>query len=112
VRDENDEPTTAAFIIRDKQGRVYPSQAKRLAPDFAFHPQVYRGDGETLHLPDGTYNVEFSRGPRIAGPDAQPYRRGQAAKRGVQGSALDRPEQNSATGRATITSTPPVARTT
>ena len=29
------------FIIRD-QGRVYPSQAKRLAPDFAFHPQVYR----------------------------------------------------------------------
>jgi len=63
VRDENGEPTTAAFIIRDKQRRVYPSQAKRLAPDFAFHPQVYRADGETLHLPDGTYTVEFSRGP-------------------------------------------------
>lgn len=63
VRDENGEPTTAAFIIRDKQGRVYPSQAKRLAPDFSFHPQVYRGDGETLHLPDGWYTVEFSRGP-------------------------------------------------
>jgi hypothetical protein len=63
VRDENGEPTTAAFIIRDKQGRVYPSQAKRLAPDFAFHPQVYRGDGEMIHLPDGTYTVEFSRGP-------------------------------------------------
>jgi len=63
VRDEKDEPTIGAFLIRDPQGRVYPSQAKRLAPDFAFHPQVYRGDGETLKLPPGTYTVEFSRGP-------------------------------------------------
>ena len=63
VRDENNQPTTAAFIIRDTQGRVYPSQAKRLAPDFAFHPQVYRADGEKLKLPDGDYTVEFSRGP-------------------------------------------------
>lgn len=63
VRDENGSPTTAAFIVRDRQGRVYPSQAKRLAPDFAFHPQIYRADGETLRLPDGRYSVEFSRGP-------------------------------------------------
>lgn len=63
VRDENGEPTTASFVIRDKANRVYPSQAKRLAPDFAFHPQVYRSDGETVKLPDGTYTVEFSRGP-------------------------------------------------
>jgi hypothetical protein len=63
VHDENGEPTTAAFIVRDKSGHVYPSPNKRLAPDFAFHPQVYRGDGETIRLPDGTYTVEFSRGP-------------------------------------------------
>jgi len=63
VRDENGQPTTAAFIIRDAQGHVYPSQAKRLAPDFAFHPQIYRGDGEKVKLPDGLYTVEFSRGP-------------------------------------------------
>jgi hypothetical protein len=63
VRDEHDQPTTAAFVIRDTQGRVYPSQAKRLAPDFAFHPQIYRADGETLRLPDDTFTVEFSRGP-------------------------------------------------
>jgi hypothetical protein len=63
VRDENNQPTTAAFLIRDGQRRVYPSPAKRLAPDFPFHPQVYRGDGETLKLPDGDYTVEFSRGP-------------------------------------------------
>ena len=63
VRDENGEPTTASFVIQDKSGRVYPSPNKRLAPDFAFHPQVYRGDGETIKLPDGTYTVEFSRGP-------------------------------------------------
>ncbi|MCI0535387.1 MAG: CehA/McbA family metallohydrolase, partial [Verrucomicrobiales bacterium] len=63
VRDEDNKPTTAGFVIRDAQGHVYPSQAKRLAPDFPFHPQVYRADGEKLKLPDGTYTVEFSRGP-------------------------------------------------
>ena len=63
VKDENGKPATAAFVIRDAQGRIYPSQAKRLAPDFAFHPQVYRMDGETLRLPEGDYTIEFDRGP-------------------------------------------------
>jgi hypothetical protein len=63
VQDENGKPATAAFVIRDQQARVYPSQAKRLAPDFAFHPQVYRGDGEKLKLPAGTYSIICSRGP-------------------------------------------------
>ncbi len=63
VRDENDLPTTAAFVIRDQQKRVYPSPAKRLAPDFAFHPQVYRANGEKIKLPPGTYTVAFQRGP-------------------------------------------------
>lgn len=63
ILDENNKPTTAYFLIRDQAMRVYPSQAKRLAPDFAFHPQVYRGDGEKIKLPDGIYNIEFMRGP-------------------------------------------------
>jgi hypothetical protein len=63
VRDENGKPATGCFVFRDKLGRVYPSMGKRLAPDFAFHPQIYRGDGETVKLPEGAYNVEFSRGP-------------------------------------------------
>ena len=63
VRDEKDQPTTASFVIRDTKGRVYPSLSKRLAPDFSFHPQVYRADGETVRLPEGEYSVEFSRGP-------------------------------------------------
>ena len=63
VRDETGAPTVAAFVIRDAQGRVYPSRAKRLAPDFAFHPQVYRADGEVMKLPAGSYTVEFWRGP-------------------------------------------------
>src|SRR5262249_36288630 len=37
--------------------------AKRLAPDFGFHPQVYRADGDRIKLPAGDYTVEFSRGP-------------------------------------------------
>lgn len=63
VRDEDDQPTIASFIIRDTKGRIYPPPAKRLAPDFSFHPQVYRADGETVRLPEGIYSVEFSRGP-------------------------------------------------
>ncbi len=63
VKDENGKPATAGFVIRDAQGRVHPSQAKRLAPDFAFHPQVYRMDGETIRLPEGDYTIEFDRGP-------------------------------------------------
>lgn len=63
VKDSDGRPTTASFLVKDEKGRVYPSQAKRKAPDFYFHPQVYRADGETLALPPGTYTVEVSRGP-------------------------------------------------
>jgi hypothetical protein len=63
VQDENGKPATAMFLIRDALGRVYPSQTKRLAPDLAFHPQIYRADGETLRLPSGDYTVEYTRGP-------------------------------------------------
>ena len=69
VRDENGEPTTASFTIRDAAGRVYPSQAKRLAPDFGFHAQVYRSDGETVRLPDGEYVIRCERGPESLAKD-------------------------------------------
>lgn len=63
ILDEKGAPTTAALLIKDRQGHVCPAQSKRLAPDFSFHPQVYRNDGEQLRLPAGKYSVEFSRGP-------------------------------------------------
>ncbi|MEA2174026.1 MAG: hypothetical protein QOD00_1618 [Blastocatellia bacterium] len=63
VLDENGRPTTGSFIIRDRQERLYPAKTKRLAPDFAFHPQIYRSDGERLRLPAGVYTVEATRGP-------------------------------------------------
>ena len=63
VLDENGKPTVAEFLVRDKLGRVYPSQAKRLAPDFYFHPQVYRAHGEKLVLPPGEYDFQVARGP-------------------------------------------------
>lgn len=63
VADEKGAPATASFLFRDAANRVVPSQAKRLAPDFAFHPQIYRKDGETVALADGAYQVEFQRGP-------------------------------------------------
>jgi hypothetical protein len=63
VTEFDGKPTMAAFLIRDSEGRVYPAQAKRLAPDFFFHPQVYRGSGETVRLPAGKYTIKCSRGP-------------------------------------------------
>jgi hypothetical protein len=63
VKDADGTASTAAFVVRDPQGRVYPSQAKRRRPDFAFHPQVYRSDGESIRLPRGAYTIECSRGP-------------------------------------------------
>jgi hypothetical protein len=61
--DDGGKPTTAALVIRDARGRVHPSPAKRLAPDFFFHPQVYRATGESLKLPAGAYTIEATRGP-------------------------------------------------
>src|SRR5206468_1151764 len=63
VLDDDGMPTTAQFTIRDERGRIYPSRARRLAPDFFFHDQIYRHDGETVALPPGKYHVAYTRGP-------------------------------------------------
>jgi hypothetical protein len=63
VRDHDGTPATASFIFRDAAGHVHPPQAKRLAPDFYFQPQIYRGDGDVVLLPTGKLNIEFTRGP-------------------------------------------------
>jgi hypothetical protein len=63
VKDIDGKPTSAAFVVRDSFSRVYPNPARRLAPDFFFHDQVYRADGESLHLPPGDYTFTVSRGP-------------------------------------------------
>ncbi len=63
IKDFDGKPTTASFLFRDDLGRVCPSPTRRLAPDFFFHPQIYRHSGETVLLAPGTYKVEFTRGP-------------------------------------------------
>jgi hypothetical protein len=63
VQDFDGKPTTGRFTFRDKTGRVYPPQAKRLAPDFFFQQQIYRHDGGSVLLPPGTFTMEYGRGP-------------------------------------------------
>jgi hypothetical protein len=63
VRDSDGTSTTASFVVQDQQGRIYPHPARRLAPDFFFHHQVYRADGEQLLLPPGDYRFTVNRGP-------------------------------------------------
>lgn len=63
VLDYDGKPTMGQFLIRDLRQRVYPSRARRLAPDFFFHDQIYRASGETVSLPPGKYEFTFTRGP-------------------------------------------------
>ncbi len=63
IRDFDGTPTTAALIVKDRFGRIFPPPPKRLAPDLFFQPQVYRVDGESLLLPPGEFTVQFARGP-------------------------------------------------
>ena len=63
VCDADGRGCVASLAIKDRQDRVYPPQAMRVAPDLYFQPQIYRGDGETILLPDGEYTVESKRGP-------------------------------------------------
>ncbi len=63
IRDIDGEPTTANFVIRDTRGRIYPLPSRRLSPDFFFHDQVYRADGENVMLPPGDYSFVVNRGP-------------------------------------------------
>jgi hypothetical protein len=63
VQDHDGKPATASFIFRDAAGHVHPPQARRLAPDFYFQPQIYRSDGDIVWLPPGKLTVGFMRGP-------------------------------------------------
>jgi len=63
VKDVDGSPTMASFVIKDSRGRVYPAPSRRMAPDFFFHQQIYRQTGESVVLPEGTYQVEYGRGP-------------------------------------------------
>ena len=63
VRDEQGKPAVASLLIRDALGRIYPNQSKRLAPDFPFQQQVYRSDGESITLPEGSYTIAATGGP-------------------------------------------------
>jgi N-methylcarbamate hydrolase len=63
VADSDGQSCVAALTIKDLHGHVYPSQVLRLAPDMFFQAHVYRADGEVVALPEGTYTVEYWRGP-------------------------------------------------
>lgn len=63
VVDVDGKLTTGRFTFTDKMGKVYPPQARRLAPDFFFQQQVYRHSGGTVELPPGELTMTFGRGP-------------------------------------------------
>jgi hypothetical protein len=63
IEDFDGQPTVGRLLFRDRQGRVYPPQPKRLAPDLFFQPQIYRHSGEAVLLPPGKFTLQASRGP-------------------------------------------------
>ncbi len=57
---------------------IYPLPSRRLAavdefPDFFFHPQIYRADGEHVFLPAGEYEITVTRGPEYV-PQTKRFR--------------------------------------
>lgn len=91
VKDVDGKPVMAAFTFRDRMGRTYPSQTRRLAPDFSFHPQIYRTDGESIALQPGRYTVTYTRGPEylvlsreITVPEARSHVESFELKRWIQ----------------------------
>lgn len=63
VLDHDGTPTTARFQFVDRQGHVFPPQAKRLAPDLFFQKHIYRAHGEKVLLPPGELSMSYGRGP-------------------------------------------------
>ena len=63
VLDHDGAPTTGRFLFLDRQGHVFPPQAKRLAPDLFFQRHIYRAHGETVLLPPGELTMFYGRGP-------------------------------------------------
>ena len=63
VIDHDGTPSTGHFVFKDAFGHLYPSMSRRMAPDFFFHEQIYRHNGEVVLLPPGEYEVTYSRGP-------------------------------------------------
>ena len=63
VRDADGRTVVASITIRDSQRRIYPDKQGRLAPDMYFQDHVYRASGETVRLPDGSYEIVATRGP-------------------------------------------------
>src|SRR2546427_3069839 len=63
VMDDDGKSAAARFIFRDEAGHVFPPQAKRLAPDFYFQPQIYRRDSDVVLLPPGRFTMQYGRGP-------------------------------------------------
>lgn len=61
-------PWESAASTAKRLAGIYPLPSRRVAltdefPDFYFHPQVYRADGEHVYLPPGQYEVTWTRGP-------------------------------------------------
>ncbi|MEZ6060978.1 MAG: CehA/McbA family metallohydrolase [Planctomycetaceae bacterium] len=63
IVDTDGTPTTGRLEFRDKDGHVYPPQARRLAPDFFFQPHIYRAFGDAVLLPPGEFRLTSGRGP-------------------------------------------------
>lgn len=63
IQDENGKASIASLTITDIVGRVYPPQTKREMPDLNFQPNIYRYNGESVLLPPGDYDLQYTRGP-------------------------------------------------
>ena len=95
VRDEAGKPTVAAFVIRDAQGRVYPSQAKRARAGLRLSPAGVPGRRRADQAAGRRVHRGVLARPRVAHADqaltVRTRGRRTHAGGGVSDRALDRP---------------------
>ena len=105
-------PTTAAFVVKDGIGRVYPARSKRLAPDFFFQEQIYRANGESVRLPAGEFSVTVRPRAGVPARDTQRERRRSERASPTSRCGAGSTRRRSAGTPAIITSMRPGAATT
>ena len=113
VRDEHGRPAVASFVVEDPQGRVYPARSKRLAPDFFFQKQVYRGDGDTCGSRPANTRSRAAAGRSTTASSGASASPPAGAPRRSRSSCRDGSIRRRTAGTPAITtSTPPAAATT
>ena len=112
VLDEQTRPDLGVVRDRGRAGARLSLAGQAARARLRLPPAGLSRDGETIRLPEGDYDVEFTRGPEYVDVATEAHRRPRADDRDVSRSSAGSISPRAAGIPAIITSTPPAACTT